>query len=232
MDSAIQDMAKNSPYPRDKLPSYSESISDPQPSSATLRQNITQARCALVSSLLTTHISPHLYSNSLSGLSNTTLLLVPSNVSSLQPPSHDAKDPFHDGPTFRGESIEGFYTAENLTIVRLQGQENSIEFWRQPAVIRELGQQLQVKLRKDGHRIAGDADVARVNFPTTKARGGLFKKKPVSTEMQVPKGEAQVEGEISTEVEIQDICLRIQNEMGLYKTRNGKAMVIKVDAGG
>ncbi|KAK4694183.1 hypothetical protein P7C71_g3356, partial [Lecanoromycetidae sp. Uapishka_2] len=226
-------MSKSSPYPGDELPSYTESITSPHPSPATLPQNITQARNSLVSSLITTHIAPHLYSSSLSGLSSTTLVLVPSNVSSLHPPSTDTKDPTNEGPSFRGESIEGFYNAENLTIIRLQGRENSVEFWRQPAVVRELAQQLRTKLRNDGHRIVGDEDVSRLAAldGTAKARGGLLKKKSPSAEWKIPEVEGLADGGVRIEVDIREICLRVENEMGLYETRTGKAVVVKVDAG-
>lgn len=228
-------MAKNSGYSPDDLPSYSESISTPQTSSATLPQNIAQARSALVSSLLATHITPHLHSSSLSGLSSTTLLLVPSNVSSLQPPTHgDTKGPSGDGPKFPGESVEGFYSTDNLTIIRMHGRQNSSEFWRQPAVIRVLEQQLQTQMRKDGHRVVGVEELAEAasSNGAAKSHGGFFKRKASNVEWKMPEVEQLGDGEVRTGVEMKDICLRIENEMGLYETRTGKAVVVKVDVGG
>ena len=227
-------MAKVSNSEGDDLPSYSESVTAPQHIPSTLPQNIAQARSALVTSLLTTHVAPHLYNTSLSGLSSTTLLLVPSNVSTLQPSSSvDSKGTATDGLKFQGESIEGFFSTENLTIVRLRGRENSVEFWRQPAVIRELEQQLREHLRRQGHRVLGVDDVASPtnSHAAVSTRAGFFKKKS-NAEWKMPHKEALADGEVRTEVDIKDICLRIENEMGLYETRTGKAIAVKVDSGG
>ncbi|MCJ1273422.1 hypothetical protein MMC21_001213 [Puttea exsequens] len=211
----------------DAPPSYSDSISSPQPTS--LPQNIAQARAALVSSLVKTHISPHLYGSTLAGLSSIILLLVPANVSSLQP-QNEIKDPSGD-VKFRGESIEGFFSAENLTIVRLHGRENSIEFWRQPAVIRELEQQLRAQLSKDGHRVVRDDIGTSANSPSTAKPAGFFGKKPSSPDWKMPVVEALSEGAVRAAAEVKDICLRIENDMGLYETRTGKAILVKVEVG-
>ena len=206
----------------DGPPSYTESTSSFQhnDSPAYLPQSIAAARTAVISSLLTNYVTPHLYGSALSGLASTTLILIPSNVSSLQPPSKTGSQVFldsKDGPP--RETIVGFASAENLTLIRLHGQENSIEFWRQLTVIQELGQQLRSHLLNSGHRVVGDNE--------TSIQGS---NPPIADWRTVPKLDLEKE-DASTRVCIMEICLRVENDMGLYETRTGKAVVVKVDVG-
>ena len=197
----------------DGLPSYSESVRSPQQDSSTsyLPQNIAAARTALISSLLTTYITPHLYGSALSGLSSTTLILVPSNVSALHSPGQiGSKDP--------SETIVGFPSAENLTMVRLHGQENSLEFWRQFAVMQELEQQMRSHLRNSGYRVIEGNKNSLQSSP--------------NADWRTAQKETLGSGELSVQLETKDVCLRIENDMGLYETRTGKAVVVKVDVGG
>lgn len=207
----------------DDLPPYSESVRSPQQYSlpSNLRQNIAAARSALIESLLTTHIIPHQQVSALSGLASTTLILIPSNVSSLQPPSQTGSKGLpgsEDG--FPGETIVGFPSVENLTMVRLHGQENSIEFWRQLAVIQELGQQLRTHLQNSGYQVIRDNETS------------LHGPNSGSTDWRTVQKEALRDGEVKVRVDLTEICLRVENDMGLYETRTGKAVVVNVDVGG
>lgn len=113
----------------------------------------------------------------------------------------------------------GFPSAENLTMIRLNGQENSLEFWRQLVVMQELGQQIRTHLRDSGHR------VIRSNEASHEGR-------TPNADWRTVQKEILANGEVSVQVETTDICLRIENDMGLYETRTGKTVVVKVDVGG
>lgn len=39
------------------------------------------------------------------------------------------------------------------------------------------------------------------------------------------------EGEATVSTEMKEVCLRIENEMGLYETRTGKAVVVRIVVG-
>ena len=198
------------------LPSYSESVrsSQQQLSPSYYPQSITTARTALISSLLTTYIIPHFYRSALSGLSSTTLILVPANVSSLNPSGKtESQNP--------SETIVGFPSAEHLTIVRLHGQENGLEFWRQSAVTQELGQQIRSHLRSSGYRVIKGSE-ASFQGPSP----------PPTADWRTVQNEALNNGEVSVQVATTEICLRTENDMGLYETRSGKAVVVKVNVGG
>ena len=199
----------------DGLPPYSESVSSPQQhfSPSYLPQNITAARTSLVSSLLSTHITPHLYQSALSGISSTTLILVPSNVSSLHPSSNVGSR----GPS---ETIVGFPSTENLTMLHLHGHENSLDFWRQVAVLQELGQQLRTHLRDSGYHVIRDSGASLQGSSSHDAEWRTVQEKTLGI------------GEARARVETMEICLRAENDMGLYETRTGKAIVVKVNVGG
>lgn len=199
----------------DRLPSYSESVRSPQHNSSSgyLPQNIATARTALISSLLTTYITPRLRESALSGLSSTILILIPSNVSSLQPCNKlVSKDP--------SETIVGFPSAENLKMVRLHGQENSLEFWQQSAVTQELGQQMRSHLRNSGHQVIEDSE--------NSSQGS----KSPNADWRTVQREILGSGEVRTRVEMMEIFLRTENDMGLYETKSGKAVVVKMNVGG
>ena len=102
-------------------------------------------------------------------------------------------------------------------MVRLHGQENSIEFWRQLAVIQELEQQLRTHLQKSGYQVIETS---------------LHGPNSGSTDWRTVQKEALGDGQVKTRVDLTEVCLRIENDMGLYETKTGKAVVVKVDAGG
>ena len=104
-------------------------------------------------------------------------------------------------------------------MIRLHGQENSIEFWRQLTVIQELGQQLRSHLLNSGHRVVGDNE--------TSIQGS---NPPIADWRTESKLDLKKE-DVRTRVSVMEVCLRVENDMGLYETRTGKAVVVKVDVG-
>lgn len=205
------------PSSYDGLPSYSESFVDfasSLPSLSSYSQYHSAARTAIISDLIRTDIMPHLHVNALSGLPQSTLVLVPSNVSALIPPttaSIDSKDAQSKPDSFPGELIIGFPTTENLTMVRLRGEEQTLEFWRQPVVVREVEQRLCETLQRD-----------KLN---------VFIRISTDVHWRHLKDKALAEGEARLGVEIREICLRTENQLGLYETRTGKALVVRVEFG-
>ena len=209
----------------DDLPPYSENPSYKSPTS--LPQNLTSVRIARIYSLLETHIKPHLLDTTLAGLSTSTLVLIPSDVPSLTPSLvNDSRDGLGQQPSFSGEKIAGFTDVGNLTLIRLQGKENSLEFWRQLPVIKELEQALQEQLERE-HDISV---VEESMLPAVPESKGWFKKKATG----VPQQRTATVGtlgnsKVKADVELRDVSLRTENAMGLHETKTGKAIVIKVD---
>ena len=137
---------------------------------------------------------------------------MPSNVSDLTPPTTsnaDSKDPSSRPGTFAGEVVVGFPSRENLAIVRLQGDAQTLEFWRQELVIEELERSLCETLQKDRLNVTAQASS--------------------DSQWRHLDGKALALGEATVGVEIRHICLRIQNQLGLYETRTGEALVVRVE---
>ncbi|KAL8767853.1 MAG: hypothetical protein Q9209_005745 [Squamulea sp. 1 TL-2023] len=158
--------------------------------------------------LISTHISPHIEGDSI-----TTLVVVPSNVSPLFAPS--APTSLKDTASFAypGEMLVGFTSHDNPTLIRLSGTENGLEFWRRPSVLHELQVQLRQELVALGYEIVLEAP---------SASGVEWKS---ADKVMLRRGEARAN------VEMKEVCLRIENTMGLYETRTGKAIVVRVELG-
>ena len=153
-------------YEQSTFPSkLSPSLSGPVP--LTLPTHLSTARTSLITTLLRTHISPHLHRQAASGLSKTTLMLIPSTTTSFSSTSSSSKT--IPGPTIPVEAGIGSTTytppsqvvnlpdidseQDTIALIHLSGPENSLSFWRQEAVIRDLEQALKASLAAGGHRI-------------------------------------------------------------------------------
>ncbi|MCJ1240791.1 hypothetical protein MMC14_008795 [Varicellaria rhodocarpa] len=230
-----------------------------------------------ISAIIETYISPLLQSQLASGLYKTTLVLVPSNVTALQQPgpsssAEESRNRYIDGKSVDdGNSISksddqdeaivvGFPSSQYVKLVRLHGGENyTLEFWRQQAVITELESALKGRLEKSGFRIAATSkakggEATPVGSPgvrdSTKSKTGFFSRKsrgssssqgreestgpdtaaPTSN-WSLIREEALDSDHARVKVSLQDVCLRVVTEMGLYETRTGKAVVADIEIG-
>ena len=84
--------------------------------------------------------------------------------------------------------------------------------------MQELGQQMRSHLRNSGYRVIEGNKTSLQSSPNADWRSA--------------QKEILGNGELSVQVETRDVCLRTENDMGLYETRTGKAVVVKVDVGG
>ena len=194
-------------------PPYAETISLP-PSS------LSRTRTSIISALLTSHILPHIQTSALAGLSKTNLLLIPSNVSSLQPSHNPHSLDGLSATTFPGETLVGFPSPETPTLIRLHKPEDRLEFWRQPAILQELEVLLQHALRAQGHHVQASEG--------TGGNSGALS--PRHTDWRTPvQGNSLAKGEARAKVEIVEICLRLESAMGLYETRSGKAIAVEIE---
>ncbi len=84
--------------------------------------------------------------------------------------------------------------------------------------------QLHETLSFEGHRVVSGPLKATANIPariagSNEANWRSIERTPLSD------GEARVSAEVT------EVCLRVENELGLYETRSGKALVVKVEFG-
>ncbi|MCJ1349306.1 hypothetical protein MMC31_007542 [Peltigera leucophlebia] len=236
---------KESPYSSEKLPGYSENALPSYSESSTTTQHspfspflhsVNKTRTSNIRNLLSTHILPHLYDSAGAGLSKTTLVFIPSNVSSLQPQSFSSSTVTDNGPfggaaadNFPGETIIGFPSAENLHLIRLHGAENTVDFWRQEAVIRDLNSQLEEEFERSGHRVVVNA---MTGGASAAEREILARRESIrNSQWMSTKQKVVGPGEVDIGVECREVSLRVENEIGLFETRSGKAVIVRVEVG-
>lgn len=229
MDMGSKDTHLNPP------PSYAESIADQTFVVRSPPPPIQKPRYHHVDALLTTHIRPHLPRSTFDGISSRTLVLVPSNVSGLRPMPAVAAEPDsyltpfdHSAHSngFINESIIGFPSTENLMLVRLHGDENTLEFWQQDQVIEDLETQLKAELRDAGRQVLEDYYQERMDRSNRKNRAVNDR-----ADWRAATERALQDGEVRVSIRIKEVSLRMENVMGLYETRGGKAIVVRVEFG-
>ena len=255
----------------------SKSNSYPNPSrNLPFPGQLAAVRSHRISAIIETYISPLLQSQLASGLYKTTLVLVPSNVTALQQPrpsssAEESRNGYVDGKSADdGNSMSksddqdeavvvGFPSSQHVKLVRLHGGENyTLEFWRQEAVITELDSALKGQLERSGFRIAAaskakGSEATLVSSPgvrNSKSKTGFFSRKSRSSSSSQSTGEstgldtaaptsnwnlvreeALDSDHARVKVSLQDVCLRVVTEMGLYETRTGKAVVVDIEIG-
>ncbi|KAF5016734.1 hypothetical protein F66182_11486, partial [Fusarium sp. NRRL 66182] len=150
-------MSKSSfnPQPEDPVPSYEESTGSSTATAwtpATLHQQLEDTRLTRVRNILSTYVDPLLAVQGASGIYKTIFLLVPSNVDSLQQQYAPDYSSSYSTPPKEPEVV-GFSTTDVVKLIRLKGEENTVEFWRQRAVMEELATNLRMRLKMSGHRV-------------------------------------------------------------------------------
>lgn len=91
-------------------------------------------------------------------------------------------------------------------------------------MIGELETQLRVRLSDVGYRVIHGSPKAKPQASSRIAGSQNVDWKGVELK-SVTEGQARVTAGIK------EVCLRIENEMGLYETRTGRAVVVKVELG-
>ncbi|KAL8794685.1 MAG: hypothetical protein Q9195_002760 [Heterodermia aff. obscurata] len=214
-------------------PSYTETISSPTQTRLPLNPPTytSSLRAPYILDLITRHILPHISDSALNGIASTTRILIPSNVSSLM--HSDALDPDSKEKTapfaFPGEKVVGFPDKDHITLVRLTGLDNKLEFWRQGSVVRELALQLRRALEAEGYFIVEherEKELPPRNGPPTSPSLDVR-----SVEWKAAEQPMLKSGEARCAVEFREVTLRLENAMGLYETRSGMALVVKTEIG-
>jgi len=258
-------------YNNDDIPTYEESVKQGATNTSTpgsegkaqdepksLTQQLSNVRSHRIHAIISTYIDPLLQAQSLSGLFKTTFVLVPSNTHALQRTSQANKDSSDiiegSGDAISSnsqEAIVGFPSQDYVKMVRLNGEEYTLEFWRQPVVIEELDTALKARLQASGHSVAEIGAASQQSQATSppvkspKAKRGFFGWKSSTAQDVAPPAPSPVSGggwrfekedvldagHVRVKVGLQDVCLRVVTEMGLYETRTGKAVVVNIEIG-
>ncbi|CAF9902962.1 MAG: hypothetical protein GOMPHAMPRED_000046 [Gomphillus americanus] len=222
-------------------PAYSEkaSVSSALPQTttpATLAQSFSTARTNRIEETIVTSIYPHLESAAHRGIARTTLVLLPTDLTTSL--DVDNKE------TANTATVIGFPSDEFVQLIYLPYTAGTLEFWRQANVIPDLVRRLKSILgaAKDNVRSEAVAPIEdSVTSPTAAPRQGFFKRtwsKPksapefqgIDTEINSTQPHL-MPGEIDVSAAIQDVSFRVVTEMGLYETRTDKGVVVKMEIG-
>lgn len=263
-------MPKLTPFetetPLDPAPSYEESTQGTRPiiddSKQTLNRSglplpgeLANARTQRIHAVLSEYVDPLLSSQGAAGLYRTTFILVPSTVSDLQDcPSNAFTAP-------QDAQVVGFPEEDVVKLVRLQGQEHAMEFWRQPSVVEELDSAMKARLVASGHKIfdptqSGNDPVSSNPTPSSPSQNSgrksfwnRFKSREnnkddaiIDTNLgslgwRAPDPQSRdapgriPTGMVKVSLVWKDVALRIANEMGLYESKHGPALCLTVEVG-
>ncbi len=198
---------------QDDPPSYAESVRHHEKVART--QTGREPGADLAYALLRNFVVPNIQGAISSETASITIVLVPSNVASLQPLKEPDSKRVSDG--FPGEQLVGFPKTEELKLIRLSDPDDTIEFWQRTGSRQSLSDSLHAYLVQEGFYFR--EDIARAE--SSRAQAGWM----------TVSGEQLRHREASVSIVLQEVCLRIEDDMGLYETRRGKALVVKVRIG-
>jgi hypothetical protein len=213
----------------DKPPAYSERLFSP----TTLSQSLSTARTTRIVDTIEASIEPHWQYAASRGLGHITLVLMPSDLTYQL--AIDSKGPKPE--------VIGFPSENYVQVIPLSGDENNLDFWRQPSVIKDLESHLKSILAASGHRIreekieiVDDSRAVSVLSPSESSRGGFFRRKQSSSSSTMPalpstSARSLGAGEVTLVANVQDISFRLLTDMGLYETKTGKGVAIQIEIG-
>lgn len=204
-----------------------------------LGKQLEEARARRIEDMLETYVNPLVFSLGQTGLYKNTFFLVPSNVTALQTTSMSTET-----------KILGFPDGSPASLIWLIGEEHTLEFWRQPAAMKELESCLKAHLVGTGHNLEDEVpnEINNVshdrNTPTlvpvkkpfsgkTNSRIGQDNNSGAESRCQIAGYHDNIvpPGKVRLQVYLKDICLRVQTEMGLYDTRKGPALCLSIEVG-
>lgn len=205
----------------DGPPSYSDSIYAKGKVSDNAKDS--QDGPDLVHALLTIWIIPHVRTAISSSTLSSTLIIIPSDIATLQPPVD--MDAIIPSQGFPGEKVVGFPSAEELTLIRLSNPEDTHQYWQRQATKQLLADAVHAYLVQEGYYFPEDITKTEPFERMTGISSEFRKGWMTANEEQLRHREARIN------VSMQEICLRVEDKMGLYETKKGKALVVRLRMG-
>jgi len=120
------------------------------------RAEISKRNTEIITRFIVKHVEPLLKAQALSGLSKTVYLFIPEQdpLNYVMPQNKSIVEGF-GGTKGASPYISESSTREYVKILRLFEQEYGLEFWEQPANVKELEQIIKLRLQANGEKIAG-----------------------------------------------------------------------------
>ena len=224
-------------------PAFSDSKELSRPS---LHAQLTEARTRRVQYLLATHIEPLLYSQFLDGINKRAFVVVPTDILTQQ--HHLA-----------AKDIASLPNAGNVTVIRLQGDENPAAFWQQPAVLQELASSLRARLATFGYKVETTTgslltEMAQraplLDQPQQQRSSPSWLRKqfgtpgpqhdPTATTKYKLGWRAEDEDlpsktlgpdDLRVSVKVREVSFRVETEMGLLDSVTGKVLWLELEVG-
>jgi len=122
------------------------------------RSDLNKRNAEVIGKFIRDYIEPLLKVQAISGLSKTMYWFVPpdteqAKLAKSMAQSQNMVEGF-GGSEKAGPWISKCTTKEYVKVIRLIGHEYSLEFWQQPAIVKELKQTLELRLRANGEKLA------------------------------------------------------------------------------
>jgi hypothetical protein len=115
----------------------------------------------------------------------------------------------------------GFPEDERPTVIQLEGNQDTIEFWTQPEAIDELQNQLYAAVAEDVPQQLPERPAAP---PAVKS--SMFSRRQNKT--VVTKAPKPYRPPVTVEVQLDEAHFRSETEYGLYETLRGRAVLVTV----
>lgn len=229
------------------LPSYEDSINSaftPASTQSTSRgqqllDQLTIVRAQHIRTVINTHIIPLVEQQALYGIAQTTIAMIPSDISLPAPEAVKSEFSF-DTENEKKVEVIGFSSDDEPQIVRLEGQMNRTEFWRPQNIILELETVLKDSLNASPHlKLPSPRQPVTQQVPPKQPRKKFFERmadamsqetRSTSAHPEVGFRQPDTEGQVLVKVRLEDICLRTVNDFGLYDTMSKQCIIIRVDA--
>ena len=192
----------------------------------------TSLRAPRIRALINDHVMKHVHESASDRPYSQTFIFVPSNVTTLmndETLDSDSKQDPGSRYQFRQEKVIGFPAAEKITLIRLEGHDNELQYWKPASVTREVSATLDQTLQAEGYNV-----VYNQREQQLPPRSGLASPPPSARSIawKAPDHQALAAGDARSKTDFKEITLRIENDIGLYETRSGLALVVKTEIGG
>lgn len=192
----------------------------------------TSLRVPRIRALINEHVMKHVHESASDRPYSHTFIFVPSNVKTLMnDDTLDSNSKQEPGSRYQflQEKVIGFPAAEKITLIRLEGHDNEIQYWKSASVTREVSAILDQALLAEGYNV-----IHNQREQPLPPRKGMASPPPSarSVEWKTPDHQALAAGDARSRTDFREITLRIENDLGLYETRSGFALVVKTEIGG
>jgi len=231
---------------KSNLPSYEESVTgnsfqDHRPDGQRILDQLTTVRAQHIRSTVNTQIYPIIERRAERGLSQTVLALIPSNIMAVDLSANPSGFTQEESSVTAMELLGLVHHEEDIEEVRLQGEMNHFEFWKQKDVVQDLQRVLQERLTaspifsfdaKDGGN-EGLNNVVPVPAIQEKGRG-FFGRRSSKQAVQPSSSPTPVlsqppRSRLEAKVDLEEVCLRTVSSFGLYETITKPAIVVRVN---